>query len=385
MQTASAPLETVTAFGRYLRENGYPVGIGEQAAMVQAALALTPAHYRRIEPCWRSIVCTNRGEWQRFPELFKLYWRRNAMRATTKVSGRSRRSRSLRQAVAELHESMATGETDLAQAARGFFNAAAAGEAPAAGEGYTQGGASAVDPPQRRSVQDWRPEDVGKLRLLAEAVAKRVRRQLTRRVQIANRGRSLDLRRTLRRSLKYGGLPLAPAWQRRRRELPRVFLLVDVSRSMELYAQLFLRVARAFCEVLHARVFVFHTRLAEVTPMLRRASGRAQEKLDAVAFGFGGGTRIAASLQDFAGAHARAALSRRSIVLVCSDGYDTDPPEQLRESLRAITQRGARVFWLHPTRANALSTALEQARSLVAGFAPGHDLESLERIPALIY
>ncbi len=384
MQTASAPLETVAAFGRFLRQNGYPVGIGEQAAMVQAALALTPEHYRRIEPCWRSIVCTNRGEWQRFPELFKLYWRRDAMRATTKVSGRSRRSRSLRQAVAELHDAMATGETASA-AAKGFFDARAAGDAQTAGEGYAQGGASAVDPPQRRGIQDWRPEDLGRLRLLAEAVAKRVRRQLMRRVQIANRGRSLDLRRTLRRSLKYGGLPLAPAWQRRRRELPRVFMLVDVSRSMELYAQLFLRVARAFCEVLRARVFVFHTRLVEVTPMLRRTSGRAQEKLDAIAFGFGGGTRIAASLQDFAGAHARAALSRRSIVLVCSDGYDTDPPAELRESLRAITQRGARVFWLHPTRTSALSTALEQARPLVAGFAPAHDLESLERIPALIH
>lgn len=381
----SAPLETVTAFGRYLRENGYPVGIGEQAAMVQAALALTPEHYRRLEPCWRSIVCTNRGEWRRYPELFRLYWDRNPARVTTKVSDARRRSRSLRQAVAELHESMPTGQTSPKPAVSAFFDGAAERDAQTANEGSARGGASAVDPLQRRSAQDWRPEDSSKLRLLAEAVAKRVRRQLTRRVQLANRGRSLDLRRTLRRSLKYGGLPLAPAWQRRRRELPRVFMLVDVSRSMELYAQLFLRVARAFCEVLGARVFVFHTRLAEVTPMLRRTSGRAQEKIDAIALGFGGGTRIASSLQDFAGAHARAALSRRSIVLVASDGYDTDPPAALYESLSAVTRRGARVFWLHPTRATALSTALEQARSLVTGFAPAHDLASLERIPALIH
>jgi uncharacterized protein with von Willebrand factor type A (vWA) domain len=374
------PLETVTGFGRYLRQNGYPVGIGEQTALVQTALALTPKHYRRLEPCWRSIVCTNRGEWERFPALFKSYWQRDAMRMTTRISDERTRSRNLRQAVAAMHESMAAG-----QSAPDAINAMLDDAAPTAGDGYAQGGASAVDPLERSTAQDWRPEDLAKLRQLAEAVAKRVRRQLTRRVQLANRGRSLSLRRTLRRSLKYGGLPLAPAWQRRRRELPRVFIVVDVSRSMELYAELFLRVARAFCAVLRARVFVFHTRLAEVTPMLRRPSDRALDKLDAIAFGFGGGTRIATSLRDFAGSHARAALSRRSIVLVCSDGYDTDPPQQLRESLSMITQRGARIFWLHPTRATALSSALEEAQAFVTGFAPAHDLASLQRLPALIH
>jgi uncharacterized protein with von Willebrand factor type A (vWA) domain len=381
----SSPIETVAAFGRYLRDSGYPVGLGEQAAMVRATLALTPAHYRKLEPCWRSIVCTNRDQWRRYPELFKLYWHRDVLGGATKVSDARRRSRSLREAITEMHDAMGGGQAASARAESGVLASGTPGDAQAADTGHAQGGASPVDPLERRGMQDWRPEDLARLRQLAEAVAKRVRRNLTRRVQLANRGRSLDLRRTMRRSLKYGGLPLAPAWQRRRRELPRVFILVDVSRSMELYAQLFLRVARAFCEVLGARVFVFHTRLAEVTPLLRRTSGRVQEKINAVSFGFGGGTRIATSLRDFADMHARAALTRRSIVLVCSDGYDTDTPEALFDSLSTITGRGARVYWLHPTRAAALSSALEGAQSLVTGFAPAHDLASLERIPALIH
>lgn len=381
----SAPIESITGFGRYLRENGFPIGLGEQAAMVKTALALTPQHYRKLEPCWRSVVCTNRTEWERYPALFRSYWRRDQMRMTTKVSDTRRRTRSLLQAIAQMHDWMAAAESDSARTPRTLVEDVPTGDSPAAKGGYAQGGASAADPVARRAARDWHPEDLAKLQALAEAVAKRVRRRLTRRFRLAERGRTLDLRRTLRRSLKHGGLPLEPAWQRRRRELPRVFVLVDVSRSMELYAQLFLRVARAFCEVLRARVFVFHTRLAEVTPMLRRPSGRAMEKLDAITFGFGGGTRIASSLRDFAGAYARAALSRKSIVLVASDGYDTDPPAALSESLRAITDRGARVYWLHPTRSTALSSALEQAQPLVAGFAPAHDLASLQRLPDLIH
>jgi len=127
-------------------------------------------------------------------------------------------------------------------------------------------------------------------------------------------------------------VPLDPAYRRARRELPKIYILVDVSRSMEMYAQLFLRVARAFCEVVEARAFVFHTRLVEITELLKKRTDRVQEKINAVTFGFGGGTRIATSLNDFVHAQARTALSGRSIVLVFSDGYDTDPPEALGAS-----------------------------------------------------
>jgi uncharacterized protein with von Willebrand factor type A (vWA) domain len=384
MTAPSVPIDSITAFGHYLRGNGYAVGIAEQAALVQTALALTPKQYRRLEACWRSVVCANRDQWQRYPELFNLYWRGASARGGTRVRGERRRGRSLRDAVADMHASMPGAGASSPRAAPGLSDTRPDSD-PSISEGHAQGGASAIDPLTRRGIEHWRPEDSEHLRALAESVAKKVRRQLARRVRLANRGRVLDLRRTLRRSLKYGGLPFAPAWQRKRRELPRVFMLVDVSRSMEMYAQLFLRVARAFCEVLDARVFVFHTRLAEVTPLLRRTSGRVQEKINTISFGFGGGTRIASSLQEFAGVHARAALSRRSMVLICSDGYDTDPPDALRASLAHIRRRGARIFWLHPTHAAALSTALQEAQSLVTAFAPAHDLESLQRLPALIH
>jgi uncharacterized protein with von Willebrand factor type A (vWA) domain len=188
------------------------------------------------------------------------------------------------------------------------------------------------------------------------------------------------MRRTLRASLRTGGLPVHPVWRAPRREWPRLFILVDVSRSMETHAQLFLRIARAFVTAMNARVFVFHTRLAEVTPLLRSDSEAVQEKINAVTAGFGGGTRIATSLADFRAVHARAQLARSARVWVLSDGFDADPPPQLAEELARIRARGARLQWFHPSEAPPASQAMRlviERGELVEQFARLNSLRDL--------
>jgi uncharacterized protein with von Willebrand factor type A (vWA) domain len=146
---------------------------------------------------------------------------------------------------------------------------------------------------------------------------------------------------------------------------------------MESHAALFLRVARAFALEADARVFVFHTRLAEVTPYMHRDTPAIQEKVNAVTAGFGGGTRIAASLQDFARHHARAQLNRGSRVWVFSDGFDTDEPELLAAALQEVRARGARITWFHPTRQVPAATALQRARRSIERFVPLASLADL--------
>jgi len=159
-----------------------------------------------------------------------------------------------------------------------------------------------------------------------------------------------------------------------------------VSRSMETHAQLFLRIARAFVGVLDARVFVFHTRLAEVTPLLRGDSASVQEKINAVTAGFGGGTRIATSLGDFRRVHARAQLGRRARVWVLSDGFDADPPACLAEELAQLRRRAVRVAWLYPGQRPPSSRAMAAAGA--AGVVDElHRLDSLadlERLAGLL-
>jgi uncharacterized protein with von Willebrand factor type A (vWA) domain len=215
-------------------------------------------------------------------------------------------------------------------------------------------------------------------------LAERLRRRLLRRERHHLHGRRLDLRRTLRASLRTGGVPFHPRWMQRRRERPQLLFMVDVSRSMETFAQLFLRIARAFVQVVDARVFIFHTRLLEVTGLLRRDSGRVQEKINAVAAGFGGGTRIAASIDALCSGHARHALNRAVRVVIMSDGFDSDPPHLLAESLLVLRRRGARIYWLHPLLQRPQSAALTASVALIDAVAPVHDLDSLARLDAVL-
>lgn len=377
----NALLHRLAGFAGHLRDHGFGVGIPEQQAMLVVVQHLPVRQYRQIQPCWRAIVCSNRDQWRRYPELFDLYWFPERVRGSARVSGMTRRSRNLTELVASMRAQMdgaGAGSKGLAHAGAGDDGEGAANESAA-------GGASAVDPLVKRDFGAWLQSDLQQLNSLAEDVARKIRKRLLRRKQVVSTSAAIDLRATIRKSVSFGGLPIAPVWQRPRRELPNIFILVDVSRSMEMYAQLFLRVTRAFCEVTPARAFVFHTRISEVTDLLRKRSGRVQEKINAVTFGFGGGTRIASSLRDFVALHARSALAAKSVVLVLSDGYDNDPPEELGMALQSIAGKNARIFWLHPSARAQFSASLQLASPYVSRFMPANNLESLQKLPDLIY
>ncbi|MBV2216894.1 MAG: VWA domain-containing protein, partial [Diaphorobacter sp.] len=356
-----------------------------QQAMLQAALRLGGLREAPVRAAWRAIACHSVREWRLWPELFDRYWHPARLRGTVRVSGQMRPSRDLRQAVQEMREQMGAVQQPPAPAKSAPQTAA---DAPHAGTGGDEagspralGGASRSEPQMealhRRDGQTWLPQELGELQRLARQITARLRPLPTRRWQPRQPGRRLDLRRTLRRSVAWGGEPLAPAWQVRREEPPRLFILADVSRSMEAHAALFLRVARAFAQAAQARVFVFHTRLAEVTPLMQRDSAAVQEKINAVTAGFGAGTRIASSLQDFARVHARAQLRRGAHVWVMSDGFDTDAPDQLAEALRHLRGHGAHITWFHPTRTPPAAAALQGARGHIHRFVPLASLADL--------
>lgn len=361
MPTAPQPLERIAGFAALLREHGMSVGIAEQQAMVQAALRLPLAQSRQIEAAWRAIACHDPRDWRRWPDLFERYWFPQRVKGSVRVSGQTRPARSLQQVVQSLQDSLAAGPPRRTPGDTALQSPAVAGNDDSALP-RAQGGASRTEALHDRSLSQWLPQDLAELERLAERIARRLRPRLTRRWHDDARGRRLDVRRTLRKSLASGGLPLHPVWRTPRLEQPRLFILVDVSRSMETHAQLFLRIARAFVTALHARVFVFHTRLSEVTPLLRGDSAAIQEKVNAVTAGFGGGTRIATSLNDFRVVHARAQLGSRARVWVLSDGFDADEPQHLAEELLSLRRQGARIHWFHPGEQPPESRAMQIVR-----------------------
>ena len=385
VSTATDPRQRLGEFAHYLREHGFALGYAELELMARAAAALPLSQWPRIEALWRGIAAGSHKQWLKYPELHQAFWFPHKVRASTRSSGLTRRGRTLPELVQQLHSELGNSPPGPTTPTQGMAEQQAEGDAEASdAPPRAQGGASRTAPLDQRDFADWMPSDMDRFEPLVEALKRRLRSQLLRRLQSHRDSGAIHVRRSLRAALATGGELVKLHHIRRKRRTPRVVVLVDVSRSMEVYAQFFLRLTRALVEVMDARAFVFHTRLAEVTPLMKRRSERVQEKVNAVTFGFGGGTRIASCLHEALHQHLGRTLARGDLFMVFSDGFDTDEPEALAEVLAQVRACGARVCWLHPTVQVPQSAAMALAARHVTRFMPAHNLASLARLPELL-
>jgi uncharacterized protein with von Willebrand factor type A (vWA) domain len=382
---ATDPRVRLGEFAAYLREHGFVVGYAEIALMAQAAAALPMGQWRRTEALWRAIASGSQKQWRKYPDLHQAFWFPERVKGSTRSSGLTRRGRTLPELVQQMHNEMASTPPGEARPTEGMADRPGTGEVEESNDPRrAQGGASRTAPLDQRDFADWMPADMDRFGPMVEALKRRMRSHLLRRLQSHRDSGAINVRRSLRAALATGGELVNLHHVQRQRRQPRVVVLVDVSRSMEMHAQFFLRLSRAFLEVMEARVFVFHTRLAEVTPLLKRRSERVQEKVNAVTFGFGGGTRIATCLHQALHQHLGRSLARGDLFMVLSDGFDTDEPESLAAVLAQVRARGARVCWLHPTVDVPESAAMALAAPFVTRFLPAHNLASLARLPELL-
>ena len=373
---AALPALQIRSFADYLRGHGFLIGLAELEAMLRVTMQLDPTFYPRLKSCWRGIACANADQWRRYPDLFDAFWFPHKVRGSTRSRGSERKSKSLRQLVEQMHADM-EGPPGASQASVGLdFQG---GQGDGLDNPQAAGGASQVDP-LHKDFRQWLPEDMDKLEAYIRPLEQQLRKKLIRKWRHTHQMQRIDLQSTIRQGLSTGGELLKLKWKKRDQIMPRIYVLIDVSKSMESHAPFFLRIGRAFGQVLGARVLVFHTRISEITPLLNRSSGRVQEKINAVTFGFGGGTKIASNLSSFLKVYAGRALGSRDLVYVLSDGYDTDPPEDTERAIKAIRQRGAKILWLHPTLEIPGSEAMLRSRYLINGFLSVNNLQSLNKL-----
>jgi uncharacterized protein with von Willebrand factor type A (vWA) domain len=365
----------LAGFVRTLRDNGFKVGLAETGDAL--SILTTPAARRMstLRPALRALFSADRSDFQRFDEIFAAYWAGRHVRTRLLAPGAPGSGRERSRAGPHV------GEPRISDAAK--RSTAEVDSDSARGRGRPEGASrnealAAVD---IRHIVDR--EEVARAHALAEQLAKRMRARLVRREQARRRGRRLDLRRTIHCSVPHGGAPIELRWRRRKRKPLRVVMLLDASGSMSLYTAFFVRflhgVVDAFRE---AEAFVFHTRLAHVSPSLRdRNVTRAVERLALMAQGIGGGTRIGESLATFNRWHARRVVNSRTVVIIVSDGYDTGEPERLGNEMRRLRRFCRRIVWLNPLIGwNDYSPAargMQAALPFVDLFAPAHNLESL--------
>lgn len=198
-----------------------------------------------------------------------------------------------------------------------------------------------------------------------------------------------DLRRSLAQMVRQPDAP-ALAFTREREELPPIVVLLDISGSMERYSRLFLHYVHGLTRR-HLRVhtFTFGTRLTNITRCLReRDPDQALKLADAQVHDWKGGTRIAASLDEFNRRWARRVLGGNAAVLLVTDGLERDEGGALDHAAAQLQRSAHQLVWLNPLlRFEGFQPRAAGIRALLAHvdrFLPVHNLHSLADLGAAL-
>jgi uncharacterized protein with von Willebrand factor type A (vWA) domain len=193
------------------------------------------------------------------------------------------------------------------------------------------------------------PAELEAMRTIVAPLARRLAATARRRRRAHATGR-LDVRRTMRRSMAFGGVPMDPAWHHRHRPRPRVLVLCDVSGSVAEFATFTLSLLHALhAELPRLRSFVFADGVAEVTDLLESSPGVIDTRLLLSRPGVtraDGHSDYGTVLRQFLDDHGRG-LSRDCVLLIVGDARANYRPEQ-PDALRALRARVRAVHWLNP-------------------------------------
>ncbi|MBV9956428.1 MAG: VWA domain-containing protein [Pseudolabrys sp.] len=205
----------------------------------------------------------------------------------------------------------------------------------------------------------------------------------TRRLAPHRRGHMIDIRRTLRSSMKAGGAVIDLKYLGSRVKEPPIVALLDISGSMSQYTRLFLHFLHAVTDARkRVSTFLFGTRLTNVTRALKeRDPDEALAACSANVADWSGGTRIATSLHAFNKHWARRVLTQGAVVLLITDGLERDGDDTLAFEIDRLHRSCRRLIWLNPllrfegfeARAKGVKTLLPHVDEL----RPIHNLESM--------
>jgi uncharacterized protein len=369
---SGALLRNLLLFGRVLRSLGLDVNAGRMLDLVAALQHIEIGRRSDFYFAARGLLVHRREDIAPFDEAFEFFWRSRGRELTSldlRALGERRRYRRpqivpppLTEGATSAVDSMATDEPPILQATLTY---------------------SQREVLRHKDFGDLSAGELDAVKVLMSEIVWRVRERKTRRRRPGH-GRMPDLRRTIRRNLKYGGEILDWA-EREPKVKPRPLVIIaDVSGSMERYTRLLLLFTYGLARALEQKVeaFVFSTRLTRITHQLReRDLDRALREVSRVVPDWSGGTRIGDALHAFNFEWGRRVLGGGALTLVISDGWDCGDPGMLSDEIARLQRSSRRLIWLNPLLGSPdyepLTRGIKAALPYIDDFMPVHNLASL--------
>ncbi|HEU4330939.1 MAG TPA: VWA domain-containing protein [Lapillicoccus sp.] len=199
-----------------------------------------------------------------------------------------------------------------------------------------------------RPFDELDPREVALLGRWLESVAPEWPRRRSRRLSPDRRGHRVALRPTVARARHTAWEPVDLVGLRPVLKPRRVVMLCDVSQSMQAQAVAYLHLMRALALGADAEVFAFATSLTRLTSVLGQRSAQvAIAQASAKVTDRFGGTRIATNIQSLLASH-HGGVVRGAVVIIASDGWDSDSPQELAAAMARLRRRAYRVVWMNP-------------------------------------
>jgi uncharacterized protein with von Willebrand factor type A (vWA) domain len=360
---------SIVEFCRFAGAHGLASDLRRTLTALQAAKIIGAADRKTFALALQATLCSSREEWSLFPRVFEEFW------SEARPGPKFAPDKSKRPLRGEAQEQEGSSTVFLDQ----FGNEAAARD----GVARAVYGASVQQRLKKMDFSEVPPDDLPALEELSLRLLRRMSRRLSRRRIVSNLGDRVDLRRSIRRSIAYGGEPISLAYKTRKQRKNRLVVLLDISGSMNFYSLFLLRFAYALqAHFQHVDTFLFSTDVIDITGVLHtRHLTEALKRLSQRAMGWSGGTKIGESLRQFNQHYGRKLLARDTTFIILSDGWDTGEPEILSAQLRTARRRVQRILWLNPLLGlkdyQPITRGMAAALPHVDVFAPAHNLESL--------
>jgi len=363
-QTSSLT-ESIVAFAQFIRSHGLNAGIQETQDALQAAEANLFTNRQQFKYALKTIFCNSPEERLVFEKLFLLFWDTNPIDLEERKNKTTVQGSVNKKANASL-VMLGFGQTEEHSE-----------------EAKQVSGANESERLKKTDLSKLTEMEADKLEEIAKKLCKQMAIRLRRRMK-ENRGQGqINLRRTIRRSIGYGGEPLDLLRRLRTPKKQRLIVLLDVSGSMDKYSFFLLRFICALRENFRQlEAFVFSTSLKRISKSLQ--FNRLDFVLNAVsdlADNWSGGTRIGECLHQFNEQYGKRMLNGSPLVLILSDGLDTGDVQMLSSELQYIQRRAKKVIWLNPLKGmkgyEPIAKGMTAALPLINDFKSAHNLESL--------
>ena len=214
-----------------------------------------------------------------------------------------------------------------------------------------------------KSFSSFTREELEEMREAIDKLVRKLKNIVSRRFSVRNRG-NLDVKKTLRASAKYNGVPLDIKYRRKTKRKSRIVTLCDVSGSVWAAARFMLNLLYSLQDCFDkVNSFVFIDHLSEVTAIfeehdINEAIRLVLEESDVH---YDAPTDYGETLRNFKKDYMDI-LTKKTTLIIVGDGRSNymNPEDAILGQMR---ERCRRVIWLNPEQENLWGTGDSEIRS----------------------